>query len=93
MVPPGLVLLAARLANVGNEFLSKIVVVAKLAGVVVVVAAAGDCDSAGLVELNSNFGNVVLGFGVVPNENGLVEVLGAALVTVEAVEEEIDEVV
>lgn len=33
MVPPGFVLFAARLANVGSEFLSKIVVVAKFAGV------------------------------------------------------------
>lgn len=43
----------------------------------------------GLVELNSNLGNVVLAEGVVPNENGLVDEDVAAVVKVE----EIDEVV
>lgn len=72
---------AARLANVGSEFLSNIVVVAMLAppaGVellcAAVVVAAGESLLAASAEPNSNFGNVILFslVGVVPNENGFV---------------------
>lgn len=72
---------AARLANVGSEFLSNIVVVAMFAppaGVelpcAAVVVAAGESLLAASAEPNSNFGNVILFslVGVVPNENGFV---------------------